>query len=221
MAQISITGGGESYTPDGKRIIKKAYLLTAGDTNVSLPAEQGVLTSVDFSTAEAGTTRVMAQWTSGADGGASASGGQTLEVIGGSREVPIQSHPTFKDVTDAERTSIEQAIQNNTAPSIPATGRARDLYNLLLKKKEFYLVPAVSFRVTTFETTMPSLKELCTVNAPQRGPAVGSKQNWLLVSINARGVAQPTGGIVYEVSREWMLSDGNGWDPEQLVYNGT
>jgi hypothetical protein len=102
-----------------------------------------------------------------------------------------------------------------------AEDKARILYKLLLRGQEYYLAPAVSYRQTTLETALPSLKELCTVNAPQRAPSVGTKQNWLLTSINARSVAQPTGLVRYEVTKEWMLSDRNGWDPEEVIYNGT
>jgi hypothetical protein len=104
---------------------------------------------------------------------------------------------------------------------VAADNKARILYKLLLRGQEYYLAPAVSYRQTTLETALPTLRELCTVNAPQRAPAVGTKQNWLLTSINARSVAQPTGAVRYEVTKEWMLSDRNGWDPEAVIYNGT
>jgi hypothetical protein len=223
MAQVETIGGGESFA-DGKRITRKVYVLTEGQSSLSLPSGFGVVSGLDVQEGEAGTKRVTVQWTAGAIGGGSGSSGETLELIGGSREVPIQSHPTFKEVTDVQRTEIERAIQENVKPDtskVPAGSKAEKLYKQLLKKFEFYLVPAVSLRLTTYSSTLPSLRELCTINAPSQGPPVGGKQNWLLTAINAHSTPQPTGGIQYEITREWTLSDNNGWDPDTLVYSGT
>lgn len=231
MAQVTTTGGGISYTPDGKKLTKQVYVLTDGETSVSAtPVDGATITSADFVQAEAGTTRVTVTWTEGQDAGGSggsAGGGATTELIGGAREIPTEAHPTFKDsVTDNQLKEIKRAIEAHQDPDttiVPtdATNKARILYKLLLRGQEYYLAPAVSYRETTLETSMPTLRQLCTVNAPNRTPAVGSKQNWLLTSINARSVARPTGTVAYEVTKEWMLSDRNGWDPEQVIYNGT
>jgi hypothetical protein len=231
MAQIEATGGGISYTADGKKLTKQVYVLTAGETTVSpSPVTGATITSADFVTDPAGLTRVTVTWAEGMDssgGGGNAGGGATTELIGGAREIPTEAHPTFKDtVSDAALKEIKKAIQDGTDPDtalvpVATDNRARILYKLLLRGQEYYLAPAVSYRQTTLETALPTLRELCTVNAPQRAPAVGSKQNWLLTSINARSVAQPTGAVRYEVTKEWMLSDRNGWDPEAVIYNGT
>lgn len=231
MAQVTTTGGGISYTPDGKKLTKQVYVLTAGETSVSPTAVDGAtITSADFVQAEGGTTRVTVTWTQGQDAGGSggsAGGGATTELIGGAREIPTEAHPTFKDsVTDNQLKEIKRAIEANQDPDtaiVPtdATNKARILYKLLLRGQEYYLAPAVSYRETTLETSLPTLRELCTVNAPNRTPTVGQTQNWLLTSINARSVARPTGAVAYEVTKEWMLSDRNGWDPEKVIYNGT
>ena len=231
MAQVTTTGGGISYTPDGKKLTKQVYVLTAGETSVSAtPVDGATITSADFVQAEGGTTRVTVTWTQGQDAGGSggsAGGGATTELIGGAREIPTEAHPTFKDsVTDNQLKEIKRAIEANQDPDttiVPtaADNKARILYKLLLRGQEYYLAPAVSYRETTLETSLPTLRELCTVNAPSRTPSVGSNQNWLLTSINARSVARPTGTVAYEVTKEWMLSDRNGWDKEQVIYNGT
>jgi hypothetical protein len=231
MAQIEATGGGISYTADGKKLTKQVYVLTDGTTTVSpSPVTNATITSADFVTDAAGVTRVTVTWTEGMDpsgAGGSAGGGATTELIGGAREIPTEAHPTFKDtVSDSALKEIKSAIQDGRDPDttlvpVAADNKARILYKLLLRGQEYYLGPAVSYRQTTLETALPNLKELCTVNAPQRAPGVGTKQNWLLTSINARSVAQPTGAVRYEVTKEWMLSDRNGWDPEAVIYNGT
>lgn len=229
MAQIETTGGGVSYTPDGKKLTKQVYVLTAGETSVSPTAVQGAtITSADFVQGEGGTTRVIVTWTQGQDaGGESAGEGATTELIGGAREIPTEAHSTFKDsVTDNQLKEIKRAIEANQDPDtaiVPtdADNKARILYKLLLRGQEYYLAPAVSYRETTLETSLPTLRELCTVNAPNRTPPVAENQNWLLTSINARSVARPTGTVAYEVTKEWMLSDRNGWDPEKVIYNGT
>jgi hypothetical protein len=228
MAQITTSGGGVSYTSDGKKITKQVYLLTEGTSSVAPASVSGaVITSADFNQIEAGVTRVTVTWTQGQTGGnGTAGGGTTTELIGGSRDVPIESHPTFKIVTDAQLKEIKRAIQAQDEPDsaiVPtsATNKARVLYRLLLRGQEYYLAPAVSYRETTVELRLPTLNQLCTVNAPRNGPGVSSKQNWLLTSINARSVARPTGSVVYEVTKEWLLSDRNGWDPEKVIYSGT
>jgi hypothetical protein len=231
MAQIQTTGGGTSYTADGKKLTKQVYVLTAGETSVTpIPVAGATITSADFVTDAAGVTRVTVTWTQGLDsagGSGSAGGGASTELIGGAREIPTEAHPTFKSsVSDASLKEIKAAIQDGRDPDtalVPTTSgnKARILYKLLLRGQEYYLAPAVSYRQTTIETSLPALRELCTVNAPQRAPGVGGRQNWLLSSINARSVAQPTGVVRYEVTREWMLSDRNGWDPEKVIYNGS
>jgi hypothetical protein len=231
MAQIEATGGGISYTADGKKLTKQVYVLTDGTTTVSPSSvANATITSADFVRDAAGVTRVTVTWTEGMDssgGGGSAGGGATTELIGGAREIPTEAHPTFKDsVSDSALKEIKSAIQDGRDPDtalVPtgAEDKARILYRLLLRGQEYYLAPAVSYRQTTLETALPTLRELCTVNAPQRAPGVGTKQNWLLTSINARSVAQPTGAVRYEVTKEWMLSDRNGWDPELVIYDGT
>lgn len=232
MAQIETIGGGTSYTPDGKKLIKQVYVLTDGTTGVTpTPVAGATITSADFVQDAGGITRVTVTWTQGMDssggGSASAGGGATTELIGGSREVPIESHSAFKEsVSDTSLKEIKAAIQEGRDPDvtkvpIDSKNRARILYKLLLRGQEYYLAPAVSYRQTTLETQLPTLRELCTVNAPQRAPLVGGRQNWLLTSINGRSIAQPTGAVLYEVTKEWMLSDRNGWDPEKLIYDGT
>jgi hypothetical protein len=231
MAQIEAPGGGISFTADGKKLTRQVYVLTAGETTVSPSAVAGAtITSADFTQDAAGLTRVTITWTEGLAGGGSggtAGGGSTVELIGGSREVPIESHPTFRQsVSIAALTEIKAAIEGRRPPNtslVPTdtTNKARILFNMLFRGFEYYFAPAVSYRETTLEASLPGLREIATVNAPQRAPAVSGKQNWLLTSINARSVAQPTGGVRYEVTKEWMLSDRNGWDPEQVIYEGT
>jgi hypothetical protein len=68
---------------------------------------------------------------------------------------------------------------------------------------------------------LPRLDDLCTVNAPNKAPSVASGQNWLLVSVNGRSVANPNGDITYEITREWLLSDRKGWDPDGIIYDGS
>jgi hypothetical protein len=230
MAQIEAPGGGISYTSDGKKLTRQVYVLTEGTTSVAPDAvSNAVITSADFVADAAGVTRVTVTWTegqAGGGGGGSAGGGTTAELIGGSREVPTESHPSFKSVTTAQMVEIKSAIQQSREPDpaiIPtqSENKARVLYRLLLRGQEYYLAPAVSYRETTLETSLPPLRELATINAPQRAPSVAAQQNWLLSSINARTVAQPTGGVRYEVTKEWLLSARGGWDPEKVIYNGT
>lgn len=230
MAQIETIGGGISFTPDGKKLTRQVYILAAGQQSVTPDAvPNATITSADFVTMAAGTTRVTVTHTEGMDiggSGGTAGSGSTSELVGGAREVPTESHKTFEAVTDDQLKEIKAAIQENRtldSAIVPtdSQNKARILYKLLYRGQEYYLTPAVSYRETTLETRFPSLDELCTVNSPNAAPRVSSGQNWLLSSINGRSVAKPAGGVNYEVTREWLLSDRKGWDPEKVIYDGT
>ena len=235
MAQIETTGGGVSFTPDGKKVTKQVYVLTAGTTTVTPSAVAGAtITSADFAEIGAGSQRVTVTWTEGLSAGGgggggagSAGGGATVELAGGAREVPIQAHKVFKDaVTNAQLQEITGAISDNRTldPAIVPTdtdNKARILYNMLFRGQEFYLTPAITYRETTLDVSLPRLDDLCTVNAPNKAPSVAPGQNWLLVSVNGRSVANPSGPITYEITREWMLSDRKGWDPDGIIYDGS
>jgi hypothetical protein len=237
MAQIETTGGGVSYTPDGKKVTRQVYVLTGETTSVTPDAVTGAtITSADFADIEAGSRRVTVTWTEGLSvgggssstpGAGSAGGGATVELAGGAREVPIQAHKVFKDaVTNAQLQEITGAISENRTvdPAIVPTdtdNKARVLYNMLFRGQEFYLTPAITYRETTLDVDLPRLDDLCTVNAPNKAPSVASGQNWLLVSVNGRSVANPSGDITYEITREWLLSDRKGWDPDGIIYDGS
>lgn len=237
MAQIETTGGGVSYTPDGKKVTKQVYVLTDGTTTVTPDAVTGaVITSADFSDIGAGSLRVTVTWTQGlsgssysgfGDGAGSAGGGATVELAGGAREVPIQAHKVFKDaVSNAQLQEITAAISENRTvdPAIVPTAtdnKARILYNMLFRGQEFYITPAITYRETTQDVNLPRLDDLCTVNAPSQAPSVAPGQNWLLTSITGRSVAKPDGELTYEITREWTLSDRKGWDPDGIIYDGS
>ena len=236
MAQIETTGGGVSFTPDGKKVTKQVYVLTAGTTTVTPSAVTGAtITSADFAEIGAGSQRVTVTWTEGLSAGGgggggagSAGGGATVELAGGSREVPIQAHKVFQapGVTEAQLKEITRAISANETvdPAIVPTdtdNKARILYNMLFRGQEFYLTPAITYRETTQDVNLPRLDDLCTVNAPSQAPSVAPGQNWLLTSVNGRSVAQPDGDITYEITREWLLSDRKGWDPDGIIYDGS
>jgi hypothetical protein len=235
MAQIETTGGGVSFTPDGKKVTKQVYVLTPGTTSVSAAAVAGAtITSADFADIGAGSQRVTVTWTEGLSAGGgggggagSAGGGATVELAGGAREVPIQAHKVFQApaVTDDQKKEITRAIAANESPDpaiVPTDtdNKARELYNMLFRGQEFYLTPAITYRETTLDSSLPRMDDLCTVNAPNKAPSVASGQNWLLISINGRSVANPDGTIKYEITREWMLSDRKGWDPRGVIYDG-
>jgi hypothetical protein len=235
MAQIETTGGGVSFTPDGKKVTKQVYVLTPGTTSVSAAAVAGAtITSADFADIGAGSQRVTVTWTEGLSAGGgggggagSAGGGATVELAGGAREVPIQAHKVFQApaVTDDQKKEITRAIAANESPDpaiVPTSvdNKARELYNMLFRGQEFYLTPAITYRETTLDSSLPRMDDLCTVNAPNKAPSVASGQNWLLISINGRSVANPDGTIKYEITREWMLSDRKGWDPRGVIYDG-
>jgi hypothetical protein len=231
MAKVETIGGGVAFTPDGKKVTKQVYVLTEGETSITLDQVSGsALTSVEFQKGEAGTQRVTASWTEGQSGGGysgfGGAGGSTVELIGSTREVPMKAHKDFKVVSERDLAAIEKAISENKALNISAdgdgaspAGTAEDLYSLLLKGFDTYLAPAVVLRVTGFVSSPPSLSPLCTITAPGgSAPQVPSGSNWLLTAINYRSVATPTGGVQYETTKEWTLSPPTGWNYDYDVY---
>lgn len=227
MAQIEQVGSGKtSYTSDGKKLISKVYVLTAGTTSVSLPGGLGAVVGADFTPQEAGTTRVEVTFQQGrsSSGGAAAANGSGAveELIGGSREVPVKTHEYFADLSRDELAEVDRAfseqdpanqyLRGSVFSSTARFNRASVLLGLLQKGVEYYLVPSLAFRETVIQSSKPTLHQMTTINSPVNGPPINSGWNWLLTGINYQTVQSPTTGTLsYVTTREWTLSGRGGW----------
>jgi hypothetical protein len=214
MAQIETTGGG--YLDSGDRkVLRKVYVSTDGQL-INIPTtEQGFpLSSVSASEEPGGIRRAVAEYSQGGEGGASYNAyGKRIELTGGTREVPIQTHPKFKDLTEAQLAAVMTKIENPTPDewAIFSNETQQLLYNFLRKKVEYALAPAVVGRVSEIESTLPSLSPIAKVADPSELNAPRGTF-WVCTAITANPI-----GTRYEVTREYTLNFSE-WDDVQELY---
>jgi hypothetical protein len=214
MAQIETTGGG--YLDSGDRkVLRKVYVSTDGQL-INIPTtEQGFpLSSVSASEEPGGIRRAVAEYSQGGEGGASYNAyGKRIELTGGTREVPIQTHPKFKDLTETQLAEVMTKIENPTPDewAIFSNETQQLLYNFLRKKVEYALAPAVVGRISEVESTLPSLSPIAKVADPSELNAP-SGTFWVCTAITANPI-----GTRYEVTREYTLNFSE-WDDVELLY---
>jgi hypothetical protein len=214
MAQIETTGGG--YLDSGDRkVLRKVYVSTGGQL-INIPTtEQGFpLSSVSASEEPGGIRRAVAEYSQGGEGGASYNQyGKRIELTGGTREVPIQTHPKFKDLTETQLAAVMTKIENPTPDewAIFSNETQQLLYNFLRKKVEYALAPAVVGRISEIESTLPSLSPIAKVADPSELNAP-SGTFWVCTAITANPI-----GTRYEVTREYTLNFSE-WDDVELLY---
>lgn len=217
MAQFETTGGG--YLDSGDRkVIRKAYVSTDGQSiNVPASVDGFPLSSVSSSEDVAGVRRLIAEYSQGGEGGASYNAyGKRIELTGGTREVPIQTHPKFATLTETQLAQVETAIENKVPDQWKTFANATQqlLYNFLRKKVEYVLAPAVVGRISEIESTLPSLSPIAKVANPSELNAP-SGTFWVCTSITANPI-----GTRYEVTREYTLNFSD-WDDVQDLYGWT
>jgi hypothetical protein len=215
MAQIETTGGG--YLDSGDRkVLRKVYVSTGGQLINIPPTEQGFpLSSVSASEEPGGIRRAVAEYSQGGEGGASYNAyGKRIELTGGTREVPIQTHPKFKDLTETQLAEVDTAIENKVPDQWKtfANETQQLLYNFLRKKVEYALAPAVVGRISEIESTLPSLSPIAKVANPSELNAPNGTF-WICTAITANPI-----GTRYEVTREYTLSF-SAWEDVQDLYS--
>ena len=214
MAQFETTGGG--YIDSGDRkVIRKVVVATEGQLiNVS-QSEQGFpLSNVSVSEDAAGVRRAVLEYSQGGEGGASYNQyGKRIELTGGTREVPIQTHPKFKDLTETQLAAVMTKIENPVPDewAIFANETQQLLYNFLRKKVEYALAPAVVGRVSEIESELPSLSPIAKDADPSELNAP-TGTFWVCTAITATPI-----GNRYEVTREFTLNFSV-WDDVEALY---
>jgi hypothetical protein len=222
MAQFETTGGGFIDSGD-RQIIRKVYVATDGDVPTIPGDENGYrLTSYSTTREAAGIRRAVAEYSQGGAGSASYGYddyGKRVELTGGTREVPIQTHEEFATMTEAEIAEVETRINNpeldvwhtTTTNDNPFTEKQQMLYNFLRRKVEYVLAPAVVGRVSEFESSLPDLSPIAKVaNPPELNAPNGTF--WICTAITASPI-----GTRFEVTREYTLSYA-GWDDVAVLY---
>jgi hypothetical protein len=212
--QIETTGGGFLDSGD-RKVLRKVYVSTDGQL-INIPTtEQGFpLSSVSASEEPGGIRRAVAEYSQGGEGGASYNQyGKRIELTGGTREVPIQTHPKFKDLTETQLAEVMTKIESPTPDewAIFPIETQQLLYNFLRKKVEYALAPAVVGRISEIESTLPSLSPIAKVADPSELNAP-SGTFWVCTAITANPI-----GTRYEVTREYTLNFSE-WDDVELLY---
>lgn len=214
MAQFETTGGG--YIDSGDRKIIRKVVVTTGGELINVPqSEQGFpLSNVSVSEDAGGVRRAVLEYSQGGEGGASYNQyGKRIELTGGTREVPIQTHKKFDAMTEQEIAEVQEAVEAGTSAVL--TGFTADqelLFSFLSRGIEYVLAPAVVGRISEIESNLPSLEPIAKVANPSE---LNAPQDtfWICTAITASPI-----GNRYEVTREYTLNFSS-WADVQTLYS--
>lgn len=195
MASFETVGSGIIDSGD-KRIDRKVVIATGG-ANPSAPGGTGRLTNVSITAEPGGVRRGVFEYTQGGAGDANYNAyGKKIELMGGSREVPIYNHPHFEDLTEAQILLVQEAVEKKTTKTFTNTAQ-QNLYECLVRQIEYYLAPSLVARVSEIESALPSTEDLCKLDSPA-GVGAPTNTRWVVTGISATPV-----GDKYEVTREY------------------
>jgi hypothetical protein len=213
MAQFETTGGGYLDSGD-RRVIRKSYVAT-GESLLSIPPSQNgyPLSNISVTEEAAGIRRAVVEYSRGGEGGASYNQyGKRIELTGGTREVPIQTHKKFENLSDQEIVAVQQAVDEGANAVLTAfTPDQELLYSFLSRGVEYVLAPAVVGRISEIQSSLPSLSPIAKVANPSELNAP-SGTFWICTAITASPI-----GDTYEVTREYTLNFSS-WEDVQNLY---
>jgi hypothetical protein len=205
MSQAEVPGG-QLIFADNKRIERKIVI----GTTVNPPGGAGALAVSEQTDLPGGLKRGSYEYVQfgnfGADGGNQTSPTDQIELIGGSREVPIQTHPKFSEISDEDIAAITAAAEQSDDSLLPddMAGNKQTLYNLLRSKVTHFLAPAVTARSISVQSALPDLGGLLKISQPPGVSAGPLGSTWVQTGVSARGF-----GTSFEVSREYtLIGDG-------------
>jgi hypothetical protein len=205
MATVQAPGGGIIDSGD-KRIERKVVVSTSGKPQA--PGGQGALTNVTITEEPGGIQRGVFEYVTGGFGDATYNQyGKKIELMGGTREVPIYNHPNFNTLTAEEILEVQEAVENKEIKAF-STNAQNNLYQCLIRKIEYYLAPSLVARVSEISSRLPTTEGLAKIGTPE-GVNSSPFTRWVVTGISAT----PVGGK-YEVTREYTLVQ----DPEAAVF---
>lgn len=208
MAQYQTPGGGVVDSGE-KRIERKVVVSTSG--NPTAPGGNGRLTNVTINEEAGGLRRGVFEYTIGGAGDSTYNAyGKKIELMGGSREVPIYNHPNFATLTKAEILSVQKAVEEKQDRSFTNSDQQK-LFEFLSRGTEYFLAPSVVARISEIESNLPALTGLCNVANPS-GITAPEGAFWVLTGISANAV-----GDKFEVTREYT-SIPAGWEDVEFLY---
>jgi hypothetical protein len=196
MATVQAPGGGIIDSGD-KRIERRVVVSTSG--RPSAPGGTGRLTGVSITEEPGGVQRGVFEYTQGGQGDANYNQfGKKIELVGGTRDVPIAKHPNFNGLSAQQIADVQKAVENKDQ-NVTFSGPQDNLYQCLIRKIEYYLAPSLVARISEIESTIPSTAGLARVASPQ-GVTAPPNTRWLVTGISAAPL-----GDRYEVTREYTL----------------
>jgi hypothetical protein len=214
MSQFETTGGG--FIDSGDRRIERKVVVAVGGAALTVPAsDQGFpLSNVSVTQEPGGVRRGVFEFSRAGEGGAGFNQyGKRIELTGGTREVPIQTHVKFDAMTDAQVVQVQEAVDQGSDAVLTAfTADQELLYSFLSRKIEYVLAPAVVGRVTEVESNLPSLNIIAKVADPSELNAPNDTF-WICTAVTASPI-----GDRYEVTREYTLNFSS-WADVQTLYS--
>jgi hypothetical protein len=210
MSQFETTGGG--FIDSGDRQIERKVVVTTNGATPTAPASSFPLTNATITKEPGGIQRGVFEFSRAGDGGASYNQyGKRIELTGGTREVPIQTHVKFDAMTDAQVVQVQEAVDQGSGAVLTSfTPDQELLYSFLSRKIEYVLAPAVVGRVTEVESNLPSLNIIAKVANPSELNAPNDTF-WICTAVTASPI-----GDRYEVTREYTLNFSSWSDVEEL-----
>jgi hypothetical protein len=197
MSQYNAPGGGVIDAGD-KRIERKVVVSTGGAL-IQAPGGRGRLTNVAVTEEAGGIRRGIFEYTEGGAGDANYNQyGKKIELMGGSREVPIINHPNFKSLTAAQVNQVQGEVDKTPSERKASFGSTaqNNLYQCLIRGIEYYIAPSIVARISEIESALPDTEGLCKLSSPA-GVSKPGNGRWILTGINANPI-----GDKYEVTRE-------------------
>jgi hypothetical protein len=216
MSQFETIGGGY-IEGQNRRTIRKVYVSTEGPVTIPPSIEDFPLSDLSVTREAGGIVRATAEYTQAfsTQGGSATydTTGKRVELIGGTREVPIYNHPKFSKMTVDEIKAVQEAAEQGPNAVLTAfTPDQEILYGFLARKIEYFLSPAIVGRVSEIESNLPSLAPIAKVADPNELDALPDTF-WICTSISATPV-----GNKFEVTREYTLTFA-GWEDVETLYN--
>ena len=213
MAQFETTGGG--YIDSGDRRTERKVVVATGGAAITRPSSSNgwPLSNVNVTQEPGGVLRGVFEFSQGGEGDATYNVyGKRIELTGGTREVPIQTHKKFENMNEQQILEVQEAVDNKTNPLLSWTEEQELLYSFLSRGIEYVLAPAVVGRVSEIESSLPSLESIAKVANPSELNAPADTF-WICTAITASPI-----GNRYEVTREYTLNF-SGWADVQALYS--
>lgn len=149
----------------------------------------------------------------------SAGQSRSISISATASQEPLATHPMFQSgvwaVTESEWALWKKWDKEGMPDPVPANLSDGFTKFIELSNKGItdYLQPRAVVRVTTTESSFPSMTKLGKINYPTSAPTLKGDANWLLTSVE--GQSESNGN--WTVTREWTSSGSNGW--EEDIYN--